>query len=149
MDCFVLCLKIILILMIVYYENEKYIKIINNKNIKVCICTMGKEENKYIREFVQFYEDIGVDKIFLYDNNDINDEHFEDVIDDYITKGYVEIKNWRGIERAHFAALNDCYLSYNNIYNWLIFYDIDEFIHLSNYSNIKDFLSEKKFNTLL
>ena len=28
----------------------------------------------------------------------------------------------------------------------MIFYDIDEFIHLENYTNIKDFLSEKKFN---
>ena len=25
-----------------------------NKNIKVCICTIGKEENKYIREFVEY-----------------------------------------------------------------------------------------------
>jgi hypothetical protein len=27
-----------------------------------------------------------------------------------------------------------------------MFYDIDEYIHLSGYSNIKDFLNEKKFN---
>ena len=33
---------------------------------KICICTLGKEENKYIREFVQYYEKIGVDKIYLY-----------------------------------------------------------------------------------
>ena len=31
-------------------------------------------ENKYIREFVEFYEKHGVDKIFLYDNNDIDGE---------------------------------------------------------------------------
>ena len=29
---------------------------------------------------------------------------------------------------------------------WLIFYDIDEFIFLKNYNNIKDFLNEPKFN---
>ena len=101
-----------------------------NKNIKVCICTIGKEENKYIREFVEYYEKFGVDKIFLYDNNDKNMEHFEDVIEDYVDKGFVKIFNWRGIERPHFKAINDCYIRYNQQYDWFIFYDIDEFIHL-------------------
>ena len=40
---------------------------------------------------------------------------------------------------------NDCYIKNNILYDWLIFYDIDEFIHLKNYSNIKYFLYEKKF----
>jgi len=40
----------------------------------------------------------------------------------------------------------NCYLNNNKNYDWLIFYDLDEFIHLKNYSNIKDFLYQKKFN---
>ena len=47
---------------------------------KTCICTLGKQENKYIREFVEYYNRIGVDKIYLYDNNDIKGEKFENVI---------------------------------------------------------------------
>ena len=31
--------------------------------IKVCICTYGKNENRYIREFIQHYEKYDVDKI--------------------------------------------------------------------------------------
>ncbi len=41
--------------------------------------------------------------------------------------------------------MNDCY---NNNYRknqWLIFYEIDEFINLHNYTNIKYFLNQKKF----
>ena len=37
-----------------------------------------------------------MNKIYLYDNNDINGEKFEDVIDDYIKSGFVEINDWRG-----------------------------------------------------
>ena len=118
----------------------------NNKMIKICICTIGKKENQYIREFVTYYEKYGVDKIYLYDNNDENGEHFEDVIKDYIDKGFVKIINWRNIEKPHFKAINDCYLKYNKYYDWLIFYDIDEYIHLNNFSNIKDFLNQKQFN---
>ncbi len=33
----------------------------SQKDIKVCVCTLGKLENKYIREFVQHYKNYGVD----------------------------------------------------------------------------------------
>ena len=129
----------LIILIFLLYNKKK-------KNIKVCLCTIGKEENRYIKEFIIYYEKLGVDKIFLYDNNDKKGEHFEDVINDYIHKGFVKILNWRGIERPHFKAINDCYLKFNKEYDWLMFYDIDEFIHLSNRKNIKQFLKGRKFN---
>ena len=112
-------------------------------NIKVCICTLGKQENKYIREFISFYKKIGVDKIYLYDNNNINGERFEDVIQDYIDIGFVDVINWRGVERPQLPIMNDCYKLHYLDYDWLIFYDVDEYIHLSHYSNIKYFLKKK------
>ena len=116
------------------------------KPLKVCICTLGKNENRYIREFVQYYKEIGVDKIFLYDNNNINDEKFEEIISDYLNKKLVKIFNWRGKHKAQFHIYKDCYFKYNKIFDWFIFYDIDEYIYLKNYSNIKEFLKESKFN---
>ena len=123
-------------------------KLINNNvnNVRICICTIGKEENRYIREFVYHYKKYGIDKIFLYDNNDIDNERFEDVLSDFNDNKFVEILNYRGIYLAQFSAYEDCYLKNNKTYNWLIFYDIDEFINLKNYTNVKQFLSEKKFN---
>ena len=62
-----------------------YKNIINNKNIKnikVCLCTIGKKENLYIRQYVEHYKKYGVDKIFIYDNNDKNDEIFEEILND-------------------------------------------------------------------
>jgi len=116
------------------------------KNIKICICTLGKEENRYIREFVEFYEKHGIDKIFLYDNNNVDGEKFDEVIKDYIKKGFVEVLNWRGTTKTQFIILDDCYRRNKDYYDWLFFYDIDEYIHLKNYTNIKNFLNEKKFN---
>ena len=116
------------------------------KNKKICMCTLGKKENRYIREFVQHYEKFMVDKIFLYDNNDVNGERFEWIIDDYIEKGLVEIFNWRGRKKVLYKIMNSCYQKNFNKFDWLIFYELDEFIHLSNYSNIKIFLNEEKFN---
>ena len=103
-------------------------------------------ENKYIRQFVQHYEKYGVDKIFLYDNNDKYGENFEEVINDYIQKGFVEISNWRGEYQAMFRIMNDCYNKNYRYYDWLIFFEIDEYIFLYDYKNIKKFLNQRKFN---
>ena len=40
---------------------------------------------------------------------------------------------------------NDCYNQNYNKYDWLIFNDIDEYIYLNNYNNIKHFLFEPRF----
>ena len=66
---YILLLITFLILNFLISLNEIYFKI---KNTKVCICTLGKKENRYVREFVEYYEKYGIDKIFLYDNNDLN-----------------------------------------------------------------------------
>ena len=165
---FIFICFLFVLLFLNYYKLSKLSELINNKilikynengylnkndskkeNIKLCICTLGKEENKYIREFVEFYENHGIDKIFLYDNNDIDGEKFEEVIKDYVDKGFVQILNWRGTRKTQFIILDDCYRRNNNNYDWLFFYDIDEYIHLKNYTNIKNFLNEKKFENCL
>lgn len=140
----------VLILFLVKYEYDN--KILNNiyvnkslSNFKVCVCTYGRNENRYIREFVIHYEKYGVDKIFLYDNNKEKGERFEDVISDYINKGFVEILNWRGKNNPIFSIMNECYSKNKNNYNWFIFYEIDEFINLYNHINVKKFLSKSKF----
>ena len=114
--------------------------------IKICICTIGKLENLYVREYVSHYKKIGIDKIFIYDNNDINDERFESVLNDYIEKGFVEINDFRGKKNSQLKAYQDCLNNNYENYNFLIFYDIDEFIYLKDYKNIKNYLNQPKFS---
>jgi len=149
---FLIKLNLILILYflnIIFINKQNLNFKINNEEINlkinVCLCTLGKNENRYIREFVQHYEKYDVDKIFLYDNNDIEGERFEDVIKDYIEKGFVKVLNWRGITKGIYKIMNNCYKSNYNKYDWLIFYEIDEFIHLYKHKSIKKFLNKKKF----
>ncbi len=126
-------------------HKKNFIFDINYKTIKVCICTVGKLENNYIKEFVEHYQKYNVDKIFLYDNNEINDEDFFEVLSDYIKNKYVEIINYRGKRKEQYKMYQECYENNYKNYDWLIYYDIDEFIHLKNYTNIKFFLGQKQF----
>ena len=59
-------LKLILLLILIFiFDNLKMITEKKNNELKVCLCTLGKNENKYAREFVQHYKNLNVDK-FLY-----------------------------------------------------------------------------------
>ena len=116
-----------------------------SKDIKVCLCTLGKQENKYIIEYIEYYLKMGVDKIFIYDNNDINGEIFDFILFNYIKQKYVEIINFRGQIAPQLKMLNDCYNNNYKIYDWFILCDIDEYIKLKDYNNIKLFLKQKIF----
>ena len=142
------CIKFKIIILLIFDYIYIFVVIIISIELKnkICICTLGKEENKYTREFVQYYEKIGVDKIYLYDNNKKNGERFDEVIGDYINSGFVKIINWRGKKLPQLKAMNDCYRKQYKNYSWMMFYDIDEYINLLDYSNIKYFLNEDKFS---
>lgn len=119
--------------------------------MKVCVCAIAKMENHYIREWVEHYKSIGFDKIFLYDNNDVDGERFEEVINDYIQSSFVEIIDFRGrISTDNFNlqsySYQDCYTKHKNEYDWFLIVDCDEFLHISNYRNIKELLDNEKYN---
>lgn len=101
--------------------------------MKVCICAIAKEENVYLREWVEWHKNIGISKIFLYDNNDEDGERFEDVINDYVESGFVQIISClRGINYGNrqMFAYNDFYKSEESLeYDWVAFIDIDEYIN--------------------
>lgn len=114
-------------------------------NLKVALCVIGRLENAYAREFVEHYKNLGVDHIFIYDNNQFNEEFFEEVLQDYIDEGFVEIVNFRGIVKAQNQAYNDCYLKHGSEYDWICFFDFDEFLLLEKHKTIQEYLEDKKY----
>lgn len=59
----------------------------------ICMCVIGKEENLYVKEFIDYYKKLGFNHIYIYDNNEVNGEKFENVINDKIKEGFVTIIN--------------------------------------------------------
>ena len=84
--------------------------------------------------------------LFIYDNNDKNDESFDIVLKDFIDGELVEIVDFRGIIGPQLMAMEDCRKKNFKKFDWLIFFDMDEYIFLRNYSNIKEFLAKKIFD---
>ena len=72
-------------------------------------------------------------------------EFFEQVINNYIQDKFVEIINFRGKKRALLDMMNDCYRNNFKFFDWIIFFEIDEYIFLKDINNIKTFLNDNKF----
>ena len=131
---------ILLFLLIMFYFN-----FLDKNETMTAICVIAKQENRYIKEFVNYYRKLKITKIFLYDNNDLNGEHFEDILSKYIKFNFIEIVNYRGKYKPQSEAYNHCYFNNNNNYNWIAFYDADEYLYINNFTNINKFLSLSRF----
>ena len=109
------------------------------------ICTLGKKENLYAKEFVEYYLKLGIKKIIIYDNNDINGEKFEQVLKEYEASEKVEIKDIQGFESVQMPTFMDCYYKYGNQFDFLLFIDFDDFIKIENNIDINTYLYDEKF----
>lgn len=122
-------------------------KKILTKKLKICLCVIGKNENFYAQEYIEYYKKLGYNKIFIYDNNNIDGERFEDVIKKYIQQGFVSIINFRGYRGIpQLPSYKDCYEKNNLQYDWLSFFDMDEYLELRPKNiTIQKFLSKEVF----
>jgi len=128
---------------------QNYFKNIEN-NYKIYkkgvgICTLGKRENLYAKEFVEYYLNLGIKKIIIYDNNDINGEKFEEVLKEYKISKKVEIIDIQGFESPQFPAYMDCYYKYRDQFDFLLFIDFDDFIKIENNIDINTYLYDENF----
>lgn len=122
-------------------------EIFEASTMKTMLCCIGRMENDYIREYVEYYKNyVGVTNICLYDNNRDGEDDFNDAIGDYIKSGFVILKNYRNItEPCQLMAYKECYEEYKNDYDWFLFFDIDEFLTFSENRNIRNYLAMKYF----
>lgn len=93
--------------------------------MRIVLCAMAKNEHKYINDFVNYYTKLGFDKIYLYDNDDLDKPHIEDFIE---KKDKVEVINIRGIKKEKLQ--HEVYTNFYNThkFDWCLFCDIDEFL---------------------
>ena len=120
------------------------------RKTKVLMCTIAKKENRYIKYFVEFYKKLGFNNIYFYDNNEPGDEKISDleIVKKEIKKGYISIidfkqKSFSFVTKSYY----DCYERFNKDYDWITFFDIDEFLILQPKNlSIQDFLNNQRFN---
>ena len=113
-------------------------------NLKVALCTMGKRENLYVREFVDYYYKLGIDQMFIYDDNEPNTESISDEIDSQYNQFVTIIKN-RNVIKNQSLAFTDCYHRNIDKFDWFLMVDMDEFLYIVN-DTLKDYLINQNFD---
>ena len=129
---FIKIIFILSILLLILFDKKK--------NIKVALCTMGKQENLYVKEFISYYIRLGMDKIFIYDDNDNNTEQISDVVEKRFRK-YVKIYKPKQLKLfSQTKQFTDCYSKNKDKYDWFLMVDMDEFLFIKK-GSLKNYLS--------
>jgi hypothetical protein len=107
-------------------------------NKPICICTIAKNEEEYLDEWIQHHLKIGFDKIHFYDNNDPKNNKQYNVLKKYIDEGIVIYNDVRGKIKYQVPAYNDFYSKFGNKIYYAAMIDIDEFIVFNPNQPIQD-----------
>ena len=143
--------KIFKIIFLIFLVYNMTISLINKTNKQfICLCVIGKRENLYAKEYINHYKNLGYNHIFIYDNNDIIGERFSDILRNEIKNGFVSVIDFIGYKRnspsTQIEAYYDCYKKNHKNYNWLSFYDFDEFLELKPKNiTIQEFLNSRRY----
>lgn len=133
------------------YTPEDYVK----KMEEYIVVSIAKQEKHYIKDWVAYHLRIGFDRIYLFDNNNIDGERYDEILKEYIDADKLELIDARGENGVQNSVYNAMYFSLP--FKWMGVFDIDEFIWFKEngrYSNIKQFVESicydpKRFGILL
>ena len=114
---------------------------------KVAVCAIGRLENRYAVEWVEHYKQLGVDKIYICDDNRPEDgECFGESLFEYIESGFVSL--WAGMKPGTILqkqAYEELYYLIKDRYDWIGFFDFDEFVEIQDGRDVEDFLTGFEF----
>lgn len=103
--------------------------------MKVALVCIAKMEDYYLEEWLGYNHKLGFDKIILYQNDWRTD----------IEKPYLQ-KEIRDGENLQVSVYNN-FLDHNTEYDWVGFFDCDEYLVLKKHENVKDFIREYRQQT--
>ena len=142
---------IVTLLLIVNKSSSiKLERIEKEKNYKYyfCFSSMGKLENQYVKEVIEYYKNIGVNKFILGDNNDKGSEKLSDVLQKEIDEGLVDIIEYIGQKKHQTDFFKDSYEMYKDKCRWISFYDFDEFLEIKDgnkFLTFPTYFTEERF----
>ena len=134
---------------------------------EILMSTMVYNEDNYIRQWIKFHHNIGVDRFIIYDNSGINDNKsyksiekksdLEKVLEDFIHNGLVILVKWSFPKRTTISGISGQSTRENHSIwafktsKYIGMFDIDEYVNIqTNDVNIDSFffnlIDTKKIN---
>ncbi|KAL9157434.1 hypothetical protein ABFS82_08G005500 [Erythranthe guttata] len=111
------------------------------KKHKICVCTMLRNQARFLPEWFTYHASIGIRNWFIYDNN--SDDEIERVVESMAGENHSVTRvvwPWIKSQEAGFAH---CALRARDSCEWVGFIDVDEFIHLPSNSSLLDVIDSQ------
>jgi hypothetical protein len=89
------------------------------------ICSVFRNEAAYLREWVEFHRQQGVERFFLYDNESA--DGYREALEPYADAGLVELTGWPTWP-FQMTAFKDTLRRHRDDSRWIAFLDADEFL---------------------
>jgi hypothetical protein len=103
----------------------------------VSLCLIAKDENSYLKEWLDYHILMGVQHFWIYDNDSA--VPLAESIQYYIKKGWVTLNAIHG-KGMQIHAYDHCLQTYGSLSKWIGFIDTDEFINPKTGVTIPEFL---------
>ena len=121
--------------------------------MKSAVCAIARYERHYLLEWLNYHLTLGFDYIYLYDNNNPDDNSTTVLVHENNLQDSVIVIDYRGKRTCQMEAYNDCYSSYGEEVDWIAFIDLDEFLTFSPDQPIRfigDYLQKvREYNVIL
>jgi len=120
---------------------EKQAKNLAGRDGQTVLCCVARDEEPYIDEWVDYHLGIGIGKIVMYDNSEVNElKHWGQG-----KGGALEVVHYPGKMKQQFSYRDCANKALEGIHGektWVGFWDIDEFLVLKKHKNVDDFVGE-------
>lgn len=129
-----------------------FLSIEAKEKYSISVCAIFKDESKFLKEWVEYHQIIGVDHFYLYSNS----EHPTEVLEKYVKEGIVSLVQWpdytNELQKQTFVwALSTQTVAFQHaiIMNaqeteWLVFLDVNEFLVPEKNHSLKTMLEKYK-----
>lgn len=104
------------------------------------ICAIIKDEDKDVREWLNYHFLIGFEHVLIFDNN--SHIPLKETLSDFISNGLVTVVDFPLNHAQQLSAYMSALKYWGNNTRWLAFIDVDEFIVPLQKDDIRDFLDD-------
>ncbi len=135
-----------------FYASELF-RFENSRKHNLSICAIFKNEAKYLKEWIEYHQLVGVDHFYLYNNN--STDRFASVLKPYIKKKIVTLINWPDClseedQNSFIWALSTQVSAYENAVRyravnetkWMVFVDVDEYLIPTEANSLPEILGK-------
>ena len=113
--------------------------------MNISICSMIKDEQAYLDEWIKFHLSIGFDDIYLFE--DFGSMSHQEICKNYENVHLIKVEDLKPkipFDNRQFLTLNNFIKKFYKKTDWAAFIDVDEFVILDECNDIHDFLQEYK-----